>query len=175
MATDRDPALDFALVVRALDGEGQHALWRILVDAEMDGEARAKSSGQLAARTRMQSEVQAQPQSEARPKVRQRAPDGLKTLAEGAAKLGCSVKTVKGYIASGALRYIAMGHGSKRQRRMLADADLEDFIAARSRRDSPACQSIKVHARRSGTSTSSSEVIAFSARRSARLGARPKR
>src|SRR5262245_20811025 len=56
-------------------------------------------------------------------KRRQRAPDGLRTLGEAAAKLGCSVKTVRGHIASGALRYVPTGLGSKRKRRMVTDAD----------------------------------------------------
>src|SRR5262249_53512472 len=65
--------------------------------------------------------------------------DGLKSAAEAAAKLGCSVKTLNGHVAFGALRYVSIGHGTKRPRRMFTDADLDDFIANQTRKDSPAC------------------------------------
>jgi hypothetical protein len=97
-------------------------------------------------------------------------PNGLRTLAEGAAKLGCSIRTLRGHIASGALRYVVIGHGKKRPRKMLTDADINTFIANQTRKDSPACLSTKTHARHTGTSTSKSEVIAFTARRNVRPG-----
>src|SRR5262245_4967843 len=53
--------------------------------------------------------------------------DGLKSAAQAAAKLGCSIKTLNGHVASGALKYVALGHGRRRQRRMFADADLDEF------------------------------------------------
>src|SRR5262245_9067841 len=58
-------------------------------------------------------------------KPRQSPPDALKTAAQAAAKLGCSIKTLNGHIASGALRYVIIGHGTKRPRKMLHDADLD--------------------------------------------------
>jgi hypothetical protein len=39
---DRDPGYDLALVLRLLDNEAMEAFWRILVDAEMEGEAKAQ-------------------------------------------------------------------------------------------------------------------------------------
>ena len=48
----------------------------------------------------------------------------LYTMAEAAKRLGCSKKTLKGHIESGALRYVSLGHGPKRKRRMFTDADL---------------------------------------------------
>jgi len=48
-------------------------------------------------------------------KPRLSPPDGLKSAAQAAAKLGCSVKTLNGHVASGALKYIALGHGKKRR------------------------------------------------------------
>jgi hypothetical protein len=58
-------------------------------------------------------------------------------LGEGAARLGCSVKTVNGHIASGALGYVVIGHGTRRPRKMLTDADLDAFIAAQTGKNVP--------------------------------------
>ena len=72
----------------------------------------------------------------AQPKRRhQRPPDGLRTASEAAAKLGCSVKTLKGHVAAGALNYVIIGHGRKRPRKMFTDADLDAFIEAQTRKD----------------------------------------
>jgi len=90
------------------------------------------------------------------------SPDSLRTASEAAAKLRCSVRTVNKHVASGALRYVIVGHGTKRQRRMFTDADLDTFIANQTRKDLP-CQSSRTHAPHSGDTTSKSEVIAFSA------------
>jgi hypothetical protein len=92
-------------------------------------------------------------------------PNGLRTMRDGAARLGCSVKTLKGHIASGALSYVIIGHGSKRPRKMLTDADLDLFVVNQTRKDAPACQYDAIRARHTGNSTSKSEVIAFSDRR----------
>jgi hypothetical protein len=107
-------------------------------------------------------------------KVRVRPPDGLRTPTEAACKLGCSIKTLNGYVASGALRYVQIGHGKKRPRKMFADADLDAFIANQTRKDVP-CPSIASGARRSGTSNSASTVIAFTAAPKPRPGAKPKK
>src|SRR5262245_53826921 len=88
-------------------------------------------------------------------------PDGLKTAAQAAAKLGCSIKTLNGHVDAGELRYVIIGHGKKRPRRMYADADLDEFITAQTRKDSP-CPSDATRGRRSGSTTSESEIIAFS-------------
>src|SRR5262249_21906522 len=101
-------------------------------------------------------------------------PDGLRTPAEAARKLHCSVKTLNGHIASGALRYVVIGHGTKRPRKMLTDADLDQFIANQTRKDVP-CPSTKTRARRSGSSISSSQVIDFTAPRRRRPSGTPKR
>jgi hypothetical protein len=101
-------------------------------------------------------------------------PDGLRTMAEAAAKLGCSIKTLKGHVASGALKYVAVGHGTARQQRRFADTDLDAFIATKTRKDI-SCLSDATRAPRSGNTIFKSEVIAFSARPSARPGAKPKR
>jgi hypothetical protein len=64
-------------------------------------------------------------------------PDGLLTRAEAAHRLRCTVKTLNRYIASGALRYVPIGHGTKRQRKMFKAAYLDDFIANQARKDVP--------------------------------------
>jgi excisionase family DNA binding protein len=115
---------------------------------------------------------------DARPTVtrpaRIRPPDGLRTRAEAAAKLGCSVRTLDEHVASGALRYVAIGHGKKRVRRMFSDSDVDEFIAAQTRKDVP-CPSTATRAHRTGTTTSGGEVVAFTARPNARPGGKPKK
>jgi hypothetical protein len=103
----------------------------------------------------------AERQSRASRKPRVRPPDGLRTKAAAAAKLGCSIKTLNGHVDAGELRYVVIGHGKKRVRRMFADVDLDEFIANQTRKDSP-CPSDATHARRSGNTTFKSEIIAFS-------------
>src|SRR5262249_49686186 len=109
-------------------------------------------------------------------KPRKLLPDGLKTAAEAAAKLGCSIKTLNAHGAGGNLRYVITGHGKKRVRRMFADADLDQFIADQTRKDVP-CPSTRTRtaARRISTTTSKCEVIGFTARRNARRAAKPKK
>ena len=68
----------------------------------------------------------------------------------------------------------SIGHGTKRPRRMFTDADLDEFIADQTRKDVP-CPSTATSARRTGNSTSSSEVIAFTALRRPRPGVKPKK
>jgi len=103
-------------------------------------------------------------------------PDGLRTPAEAARQLRCSVKTLNGYVKSGALKYVAIGHGKRRTRKMFTDPDLNEFIAYQTRKDVP-CPSTKAEtvARRISTSTSKCEVIGFTARRNARHAAKPKK
>jgi hypothetical protein len=93
-------------------------------------------------------------------------PDGLRTMAEAAARLGCSIKTLNGHVAAGAIGYVIIGHGLKRPRRMFASADIDDFIANQTRKDTP-CPSDAIRARRSGNTISRSTVVAFSARQNA--------
>jgi hypothetical protein len=101
-------------------------------------------------------------------------PGGLLAAAEVASKLGCSIKTLKGHVAAGALKYVAIGHGRKRPRKMFTAADLDEFIAAQTRKDVP-CPSTSTSARRTINTTSSSEVIAFTALRRPRPGVKPKK
>ena len=98
-------------------------------------------------------ELKSQPQPERRLR-KPRSPDGLRTPAEAAAHLGCSVKTLKGHVASGALKYVIIGHGTKRTRRMFTDADLNQFVVDQTRKDIATCPSTSPHVRHTGTSTS---------------------
>src|SRR5262249_6861677 len=109
-------------------------------------------------------------------KPRPPPPDGLKTTAQAAAKLNCSIKTLNAHVAAGDLRYVSIGKGTKRQRRMFADPDINEFITTQTRKDFP-CPSTRTEtaARRISTSTSKCEVIGFTALRSRRPGAKPKR
>src|SRR5262249_55589496 len=108
-------------------------------------------------------------------KSRHPPPGGLLTAPQAAAKLGCSIKTLNGHVASGALRYV-IGHGTKRPRKRFTDPDLDFFIEAQTRKDAP-CPSTRTGTadRRIGTSTSKCEVIGFTARRNARRAAKPKK
>jgi hypothetical protein len=115
-------------------------------------------------------------QERAARKLHQFLPGGLKTAGQAAAKLGCSIKTLNGHVASGALKYVALGHGRARVRRMFADADLDEFIANQTRKD-VSCPSTRTGtaARRTSISISKSKVIGFMEARSRRRDAKPKR
>jgi len=84
-----------------------------------------------------------------------------------ACRLGISTKTLKGHVDDGELRYINVGRGKKKTRRMFTGSDLDEFIERRGRRDVP-CQSTNIKKVRSTTSTSSSKVIGFTDLRDAR-------
>ena len=103
-------------------------------------------------------------------------PDGLRTPAEAARKLHCSIRTLNAHVAAGDLRYVIIGKGTKRPRKMFTDADLNEFIANQTRKDAP-CPSTKTGTadRRTGTSTSKSKVIGFMEARNRRRAAKPKR
>jgi hypothetical protein len=60
-------------------------------------------------------------------------PQGLRTADEAAAKLRCSIKTLRGHVRSGALRYVVTGHGIKHPHKMFTDADIDEFIANQTR------------------------------------------
>jgi hypothetical protein len=103
-----------------------------------------------------------------------RPPDGLLTASEAAAKLRCSIKTLNGHVAARSIKYVIIGHGTKRPRKMFTDADLNQFIANQTREDSP-CPSSVPRARVTGTSISGTKVIAFTAQPRPPIGAKPKK
>jgi excisionase family DNA binding protein len=101
--------------------------------------------------------------------------DSLKTPAQAARRLNISIRTLRGLISSGELRYVNVGHGKQREKIMLTDNDINDLIASRTRQKAPqSCPSTSPKARRSTTSTSSGEVVAFTALRSERIAGKRK-
>lgn len=97
----------------------------------------------------------------------------LLTPAEVADRLRCSRKTVAEHVNNGDLKYVIIGRGKKRARRMFTEADVDEFIVRQTRRDMP-CQSTNPRARRSTSSTSGGEVIGFTALRERRNAEKPK-
>src|SRR5262245_19927305 len=87
-------------------------------------------------------------------------PGGLQTAGQAAAKLNCSIKTLKGHVKLGDLKYVVIGHGSERPRKMFTVADLDQFIANQTREEAPSWPSSKTRARHTGDLTSNSKVIA---------------
>ena len=83
------------------------------------------------------------------------------------------MKTLKAHVKSGTLRYVIIGCGTKRPRRMYTDEDIAEFIRHQTRRD-VTCLCTDRKARRSITSISKSEVIAFTALRSERTAGKPR-
>jgi hypothetical protein len=101
--------------------------------------------------------------------------DALRTPTEAARRLRCSIKTLKSHVKAGELKYVIIGRGIKRPRKMFTDADLDQFIANQSRKDAPACPSTKTRARQTGSLIFGGEVIDFTAPRKPPPGGKPKR
>jgi hypothetical protein len=103
-------------------------------------------------------------------------PLGLRTRREAAARLRMSPKTFDAHVEAGAIRYVLVGRGTVRQRRMFTDRDLDEFVANQTRKDVPLpCLSAKTRAHPIGTTISNGEVVAFSARPRKPASAKPKR
>ena len=101
-------------------------------------------------------------------------PGGLLTAAQAAAKLNCSIRTLTAHVASGDLKYVIIGRGSKRPRRYFTPADLDQFIANQTRKAQP-CPSTATRTRHTGSSTSGGEVLAFTALQKRRHDGKPKK
>jgi excisionase family DNA binding protein len=102
--------------------------------------------------------------------------DALKTQAQAARRLGVSIRTLRGLIDSGEVRYVNLGRGKQRQKIMFTDSDLDDLIASRTRQKAPqSCPSISPKARRSTTTTSGGEILAFTARQNGQISGKRKR
>ena len=97
----------------------------------------------------------------------------LYTPKEAATRLRCSLKTLSAHVRSGALRYVQIGRGTKRPRRMYADPDLAEFIERQTRKEVP--WSTNRPARRTSISTSGGEVVGFTALQSERTAGKPRR
>ena len=98
----------------------------------------------------------------------------LRTPREAAKLLRVSIKTLNGHIRDGELRYINIGRGAKKPRKMLTDMDIDEFIQRRTRRNVPQCQSTSRKARPTSNTTSNGEVLAFTALQRERTGAKLK-
>jgi len=101
--------------------------------------------------------------------------DSLKTPSQAARRLVISIRTLRGLVSAGDLRYVNVGRGKQREKMMFTDSDLDGFIAERTRQKAQQCQSTSPKARRSTTTTSSGEVLAFTARRNGQTGGKRKR
>jgi hypothetical protein len=66
--------------------------------------------------------------------------DTLRTPKEAAAILRCSLQTLSAHVQSGSLKYVEIGCGKKRPRRMYVDADLMEFIDRQTRTHCPPVQ-----------------------------------
>jgi hypothetical protein len=103
-------------------------------------------------------------------------PLGLRTRSEAAARLRMSLKTFDAHVDAGAIRYVLVGRGTVRQRKMFTDPDFDEFVANQTRKDVPLpCLSAKTRAHRIGNTISNGEVVAFSARPRKPTNAKPKR
>jgi excisionase family DNA binding protein len=51
-------------------------------------------------------------------KPRRGLPNRLRTQSEAADRLGISIRTLNAHVAAGRLRYVSVGHGRIRQRKM---------------------------------------------------------
>jgi Helix-turn-helix domain len=101
--------------------------------------------------------------------------DGLKAPVQAAQRLGISIRTLRSLVSAGDLRYVNVGHGKQREKIMFTDNDLNDLIASRTRQKAQQCPSTSPRARRTTTSISSGEVVAFTARRNGQTGGKRKR
>lgn len=88
---------------------------------------------------------------------------------ETARLLGVDSKTLRGHVRRGNIRFLVVGFGEQRPRREFRLADILEFLERMSRRE---CPSTAPRTRRSTTSTSSSEVVGFTARREALIAER---
>ena len=86
----------------------------------------------------------------------------LRTPREVAERLRCSLRTLSDHVKAGHIKYIIVGHGKKRPRKMFTDADVEDFIERQTRRDVPVTYEPPLRGRRG--KGSANEPIGFMAR-----------
>jgi excisionase family DNA binding protein len=99
----------------------------------------------------------------------QRSSEGLLTIKQAAAALGCSERTLGGHVREGSIRYVDVGRGKQRRALRFAPEDIEAFKA---QHRGTSCRSPSEA--KSGTSSLSTEVVDFAALRAALRGGRPK-
>lgn len=98
----------------------------------------------------------------------------LRTPKYAAERLACSYKTLVGYVRAGTLKYVKVGNGTKRPRRMFTDTDLDEFVVNQTRRDASPHQPAKAAARRPIVTISGGNVPSIAELRNAQTAARQK-
>jgi excisionase family DNA binding protein len=104
---------------------------------------------------------------------RKKRSDGLLTIDEAAAYLHITDEQLGSFVKQGAIQYVNVGRGKLRPRIRFTSSDLDAFIERRRQQEAP-CLSTESRTARSSISTSSSNVIGFTALRNARLAAKLK-
>jgi excisionase family DNA binding protein len=85
---------------------------------------------------------------------------GLMTLPEAAEFLRISERTLQDHVAAGEIRYIAIGSGVKRRKKLFDETDLAEFIEGRKTVEAPKCQSTsRKVARRTSTISNIGEIV----------------
>jgi excisionase family DNA binding protein len=97
----------------------------------------------------------------------------LRSPKDAARLLGVSVKTLNGFVRDGEIRYIDVGRGKKKIRRVFSDQDIDEFKERRARREVP-CQSTSTKTARSTTMISNPNAVGFTALRDARTDVKPR-
>jgi len=92
----------------------------------------------------------------------------LLSPAETAARLGVSVRTLKGLADDGEIRYVETGRGTKNKRRRYTEEFIAEYYERRTRRDAP-CPSTSTKTARSTTLISNGKAIGFTALRERRI------
>jgi|SRR5216683_1011270 len=114
------------------------------------------------------------------PKTRKRRKpkpaNGLHDILATAIKLNVTAEKVRAFVRDGDLKYINVGHGSKKPRYRFTDSDINELIEKRKQQETPQCQSLKPRSPRHTSGTGSkSIVVGFMEARNARLARKPKK
>ena len=96
----------------------------------------------------------------------------LMTMEEAAAYLHIAPRTLRDHIARGEIRYVAVGGGRGRPRKLFTEDDIQDFVRRQSRMQP--CPSTAGRAPRSTATTSKSTVLAFPAQQARPISALPR-
>src|SRR5215469_18966442 len=88
---------------------------------------------------------------------------------EAARKLCVSVDQIEGFVRDGELSFVNVGRGKKKRRMMFTQADIEDFIERRRRRNTCSSRSRDRH---STTPSSNEAAVSFLDRLAARRNAK---
>ena len=91
------------------------------------------------------------------------SPPPLLTPKEAAARLAITLEQLTALVFDGEIAYIAIGRGQKRPRRRFTEADIEEFIERRRRREMPFHATLHAHRSRR-RSAETAEPVGFMAR-----------